>query len=128
MKLTTKLNLVLALAFVLALAVACALVYWLADGDANASLLGVIIGIAASFCLLCAVFNLALRKHVLTPIARVKGIAHQVSNGNLRGAELKVDGDDEIAEMLEAVNRMRRAMIKVVQLLRKHAPGARDAA
>ncbi len=128
MKLTTKLNLVLAFAFVLALALGGALVYWLTDGDAGSSLFGFVVGLAASFGLLCVVFNLALRKIVLTPIARVKGIANQVSDGNLRGAELKVGGDDEIADMLNAINRMRRALIKVVQLLRKHAPGTRDAA
>ncbi len=128
MKLTTKLNLVLALAFVLALAVGGALVYWLAEGDANASLLGFAAGFAVAFGLLCIALNFGVRKFVLTPIARVKGIAEQVSEGNLRGAELKAAGDDEIADMINAVNRMRRSMIRVVQLLRKHAPSTRNAA
>lgn len=128
MKLTTKLNLVLALAFVLALAVGGTLVYWLADGDASASLVGLATGLASAFSLLCLVLNLALRRHVLTPIGRVKGLADQVSDGNLRGPELKADGDDEIAEMLSAINRLRRTTIKLVQLLRKHVPDARDAA
>ena len=128
MKLTTKLNLVLAGAFVPALAIGGALAYWLADGAAMPALLGVAGALAVVFVLLGVVLQVALRKLVLTPIGRVKGIANQVSSGNLRGAELKADGDDEIAEMLNAINRMRRAMIKVIQLLRKHAPGNRDAA
>ena len=128
MTLTTKLNLTLALGFALALTVGGALTYLLAPADPLPGLLAVAIALAAAFVVLLVVLNLALRRHVLTPIARVKGLADQVSDGNLRGSELKADGDDEIAEMLTAINRLRRTTIKLVQLLRKHVPNARDAA
>ena len=127
MSLTTKLNLTLALGFALALPVGCAVAYLLAPTQPMAGLVAVAIGLAAAFAALLVVLNLALRRVVLKPIARVRGLAEQVTDGNLRGAELKADGDDEIAEMLDAINRLRRTMIRLVQLLRKHAPG-RDAA
>jgi nitrogen fixation/metabolism regulation signal transduction histidine kinase len=46
-------------------------------------------------------------------------MADEVSNGNLKGAEIKVTGKDELAEMSAAFNRMRRSVIKIVQLVRK---------
>ncbi len=128
MKLTTKLNLALAFAFVLALLVGGAVAYLLAPASPVTSLVAFAVALTAAFAVLLLVLNLALRRIVLTPLARVKGLAEQVSDGNLRGPELKADGDDEIADMLNAMNRMRRAMIKLVQLLRKHAPSTRNAA
>ena len=128
MSLTTKLNLILALAFALALLVGGVVAYLLAPAQPMASLVAFAVGLVAGFAALLPVLNLALRRLVLKPIARVRGLAEQVSDGNLRGAELKADGDDEIADMLDAINRLRRTMIKLVQLLRKHAPNSRDAA
>lgn len=128
MGLTTKLNLSLAFAFALALLVGGAVAYLLAPTPFMPTLVAVAVGLVAGFAALLLVLNLALLRLVLKPIARVRGLADQASDGNLRGAELKADGDDEIADMLDAINRMRRTMIKLVQLLRKHAPGSRDAA
>jgi nitrogen fixation/metabolism regulation signal transduction histidine kinase len=46
-------------------------------------------------------------------------MADEVSKGNLKSAEIKVTGKDELAEMSAAFNRMRRSVIKIVQLVRK---------
>ncbi len=56
---------------------------------------------------------------VLVPVSRITRMADEVSKGNLRDPEIKVSGKDEIAEMSFAFNRMRRSIIKIVQLLRK---------
>ena len=128
MKLTTRLNLTLALAFALALVVGGAVAFVFGPERPGASLAAVAVALAAAFAVLALVLNLALRRLVLRPLSRVKGLADQVTDGNLRGAELKADGSDEIADMLDAINRMRRTMIRLVQLLRKHAPSPRDAA
>ena len=128
MKLRSKLNLALALAFALALLVGGGTALVLAPERPAAGVVAVVAALTAAFAVLALVLNLALSRLVLKPLARVRGLAEQVSDGNLRGAELKADGSDEIADMLNAMNRMRRAMIRLVQLLRKHAPSTRNAA
>ena len=42
-------------------------------------------------------------------------MADEVSKGNLKSAEIKVSGKDELAEMTVAFNRMRRSVVKIVQ-------------
>ena len=63
--------------------------------------------------------NITLRKLVLKPVRRLTHLADEVSKGNLREAEIKVTGNDEIADMSRAFNRMRRSVIKIVQMMRK---------
>ena len=63
--------------------------------------------------------NIAIRKMVLVPVSRVTRMADEASKGNLKDPELKITGKDELAEMSAAFNRMRRSIIKIVQLLRK---------
>jgi len=78
-----------------------------------------LISLAAIFLLLFLVINITIRKLVLRPVSRLTRMADEVSKGNLKGAEIKVTGKDELAEMLTAFNRMRRSVIKIVQLVRK---------
>ena len=78
-----------------------------------------LISLAAIFLLLFLVINLTIRKLVLRPVSRLTRMADEVSKGNLKSAEIKVTGKDELAEMLAAFNRMRRSVIKIVQLVRK---------
>lgn len=95
---------------------------------ARKTFISFIFSLAMLFCVLFVVINIAIRKLVVKPVNRVTRMADQVSKGNLRDAELKVNGKDEIADMLLAFNRMRRSMIKLVQLLRKYNRGAKNAA
>jgi protein-histidine pros-kinase len=78
-----------------------------------------LISLAAIFLLLFLVINLTIRKLVLRPVSRLTRMADEVSKGNLKSAEIKVTGEDELAEMSAAFNRMRRSVIKIVQLVRK---------
>lgn len=78
-----------------------------------------LISLTAIFLLLFLVINITIRKLVLRPVSRLTRMADEVSNGNLKGAEIKVTGKDELAEMSAAFNRMRRSVIKIVQLVRK---------
>ena len=71
------------------------------------------------FLILFLVVNITLRKLVLKPVAQITHMADETSRGNLRSAEIKVTGKDEIAEMLRAFNRMRRSIIKLVQMMKK---------
>ena len=78
-----------------------------------------LVSMAIIFVILFFVLNITLRKLVLTPVRRATRLADEVSKGNLRDAEIKVTGNDEIADMLHAFNRMRRSVIKIVQLMRR---------
>lgn len=78
-----------------------------------------LISLVAIFLLLFLVINITIRKLVLRPVSRLTLMADEVSKGNLKSAEIKVSGKDELAEMTVAFNRMRRSVIKIVQLVRK---------
>lgn len=86
---------------------------------AQKTFISFLVSLAALFLLLFLVVNITIRKLVLKPVARITRLADAVSKGNLKDSELKEDGNDEIAEMTRAFNRMRRSLIKVIQLLRK---------
>lgn len=78
-----------------------------------------LVSMTVIFFILFLVINITLRKLVLKPVRRITRLAEEVSKGNLRDAELKVTGKDEIADMSRAFNRMRRSVIKIVQMMRK---------
>ena len=78
-----------------------------------------LVSLAVIFLLLFFVINITIRKLVLKPVSRITRMADEVSKGNLKSAEIKVTGKDELAEMSAAFNRMRRSVIKIVQLIRK---------
>jgi len=78
-----------------------------------------IVSMAVIFLILFLVINIVIRRLVLKPVSQIIRMADETSKGNLRSTEIKVTGKDEIAEMLHAFNRMRRSMIKLVQMLKK---------
>jgi methyl-accepting chemotaxis protein len=78
-----------------------------------------LVSLAVIFLLLFCIINITIRKLVLKPVSRITRMADEVSKGNLKSAEIKVTGKDELAEMSAAFNRMRRSVIKIVQLIRK---------
>jgi HAMP domain-containing protein len=86
---------------------------------AQKTFISFMISLAAIFLLLFLVINITIRKLVLRPVSRLTRMADEVSKGNLKSAEIKVTGKDELAEMSSAFNRMRRSVIKIVQLVRK---------
>ena len=86
---------------------------------AQKTFISFIVSMATIFLILFLVINITIRKLVLKPIMRVTHQAEQVSKGNLRDPEIKVTGNDEIADMSRAFNRMRRSVIKIVQMMRR---------
>ena len=86
---------------------------------ARKTFISFLISLAVIFLLLFFVINITIRKLVLKPVLRLTRMADELSKGNLNSAEIKVTGKDELAEMSAAFNRMRRSVIKVVQLMRK---------
>ena len=120
MNLTTRINLILAAIFLLGLVLVIAVVsYSLPAELAREILVSFIVSMAAIFLILFMVINIVIRRLVLKPVSQVVRMADEISNGNLRNPEIKVTGNDEIAEMLRAFNRMRRSMIKVAQMMQR---------
>lgn len=91
----------------------------LSDTLAGKTFVRYLISLIAIFLVLFLVLNFTIRKLVLTPVVRLTRMADEISQGNLKGVELKVSGEDELAEMSIAFNHMRRRIIKIVQLVRK---------
>lgn len=127
MKLITKINLILAATFLGALALGSTGFYFavidnpsLPADVARETFISFVLVLAGLCVALLVIINVAIRKLVLVPVSRVRLLAAKVGKGNLRDAEIKVSGNDELTEMTVAFNRMRRKIIKLVQLLRKH--------
>jgi methyl-accepting chemotaxis protein len=78
-----------------------------------------LISLALLFFVLFLVINIMLRRMVLKPVFMMTQMADDVSKGNIEGNELAVSGKDEIAELSQSFNRMRRSVIKIVQLFKK---------
>jgi protein-histidine pros-kinase len=86
---------------------------------ARKTFLSFIISLALLFLMLFLVINIMIRRLVLRPVSQITIMADKASKGNLRDAEIKVTGKDEISDMLRAFNRMRRSIIKIIQMMRK---------
>lgn len=71
------------------------------------------------FVALFIVINIAIRKLVLNPVNTLTKLADEASKGNLTDREIEIKGNDEIADMSRSFNRMRRSVIKIVQILKK---------
>lgn len=120
MNLTTRINLILGATFVIGLALVIVVGPYALPADlARCSFVGFVVSMAVIFLLLFVVINIAIRRLVLKPVSQVIRMADEISDGNLRNPEIKVTGNDEIAEMLRAFNRMRRSMIKLAQMMQR---------
>ena len=56
------------------------------------------------------VLNVLLTAFVIRPLGRITGVANQIADGNLEAAPIPVDSRDEIAELGNAVTRMREQL------------------
>ncbi|MDH3764151.1 MAG: HAMP domain-containing protein, partial [Gammaproteobacteria bacterium] len=86
-----------------------------------------LVSMAVIFLIIFLVINVVIRKLVLKPVSQIIRMADETSKGNLRTAEIKVTGNDEIADMLRAFNRMRRSIIKIVQMMKRMQAQAKAA-
>lgn len=65
------------------------------------------------------VLNMVLYFSVLKPVARLSTMAESISEGNLDVPELPVKGNDEIAVLAKAFNRMHRSLARAMQMLNR---------
>jgi HAMP domain-containing protein len=69
------------------------------------------------FIVSLVVLNAALYFTIAKPAARLSDMANRISLGDLEVPELPVKGRDEIADLAEAFNRMRRSLVTAMKML-----------
>ncbi|HLH38690.1 MAG TPA: DUF3365 domain-containing protein [Bryobacteraceae bacterium] len=69
------------------------------------------------FALSLVVLNVALYTLIARPAARLSQMANRISLGDLDTPELPVTGKDEVADLAESFNRMRRSLVAAMKML-----------
>jgi protein-histidine pros-kinase len=88
-----------------------------AQERANRTFVAFILGLAFAFALMLALLNLLLHYSIVKPIRRIAAMATDVSLGNMAAPELEPRGKDEMAQLTEAFNRMRRSLANAMRML-----------
>ena len=82
--------------------------------DAFRTLLATLVGV---FALTLLILNLLLRFVVIRPLRELSAMADQVSMGNMEAAEVKVAGNDEVAQLASSFGRMKISLRKALAML-----------
>jgi protein-histidine pros-kinase len=85
--------------------------------NAEAALRTFMISFAALFIAVFIILNLLLRFLIVRPIIKLSHMADAVSLGDFSEPELPEKGRDQIARLGQSFNRMRRSLVKAMQLL-----------
>lgn len=70
------------------------------------------------FIALFVALNIMIRKMIIQPVADLTVLAYELSKGKVDAEEPKVKGNDEIASLTASFNRMRRSVIKLLDLMK----------
>ena len=89
----------------------------LAIKNANNAFVTFISSLALVFAVLFIVLNVMLTQLIVEPITQLSAIAEQISKGKVNVAELQTSGRDEVAQLGQAFNRMRRSLEKAISLI-----------
>ena len=73
--------------------------------------------LAGVFALTLLILNLLLRFVVIRPLRELSAMADQVSLGNMDAAEVKVAGNDEVAQLASSFGRMKISLRKALAML-----------
>ena len=87
--------------------------------NANRAFVTFISSLALVFALLFVVLNIMLTQLIVEPITDLSLAADQISKGQVNIAELPAKGKDEVAQLGQAFNRMRRSLEKAISLIDK---------
>ena len=71
------------------------------------------------FAVLFVLLNMMLTMLIVQPITQLSEAADQISKGKLDIAELPASGKDEVSQLGQAFNRMRRSLEKAISLIDK---------
>jgi HAMP domain-containing protein/type II secretory pathway pseudopilin PulG len=84
---------------------------------ANDAFRGLIISFVAVALVMLIALNVVLTLAVTRPVQRLAATADDVSKGNLDAADFKAGTNDEIGILGDAFNRMRRSLLRALQML-----------
>ena len=87
--------------------------------NANRAFVTFMTSLAIVFAALFVILNIMLTQLIIDPMTRLSDAADQISRGKADVAELLTKGDDEVAQLGQAFNRMRRSLQKAISLIEK---------
>ena len=87
--------------------------------NANRAFVTFMSSLTVVFAVLFVVLNMMLTALIVQPITRLSHAADQISKGRLEAAEFPNTGRDEVSQLGQAFNRMRRSLEKAIALIEK---------
>jgi HAMP domain-containing protein len=74
-------------------------------------------GLVIVFAVVLLLLNLLLNYVIIRPMRRISATATEVSLGNMDAPEIEPKGRDEVSELAQAFNRMRRSLANAMRML-----------
>jgi len=87
--------------------------------NANRAFVTFISSLALVFAAVFVILNIMLTQLIVEPITELSAAAEHISKGQVNIAELPAKGKDEVAQLGQAFNRMRRSLEKAISLIDK---------
>jgi protein-histidine pros-kinase len=87
--------------------------------NANRAFVTFMTSLAVVFAALFVILNVMLTQLIIDPMTRLSDAAEQISKGKGDVPDLLTKGDDEVAQLGQAFNRMRRSLQKAISLIEK---------
>ncbi|HEY2337619.1 MAG TPA: DUF3365 domain-containing protein [Burkholderiales bacterium] len=87
--------------------------------NANHAFVTFMTSLTAVFAVLFVILNIMLGAMIVQPITQLSHVADQISKGRMDAAEFPVKGRDEVSQLGQAFNRMRRSLQKAIALIDK---------
>jgi len=87
--------------------------------NANRAFVTFMSSLTVVFAVLFVLLNMMLTALIVQPITQLSEAADQISKGKLDIAELPAKGKDEVSQLGQAFNRMRRSLEKAISLIDK---------
>ncbi len=87
--------------------------------NANRAFVTFMTSLAIVFAALFVILNIMLSQLIIEPMTRLSDVAEQISKGKADVPELVTQGGDEVAQLGQAFNRMRRSLQKAISLIEK---------
>jgi nitrate/nitrite-specific signal transduction histidine kinase len=75
--------------------------------------------LAVVFAWLFGILNMMLTQLIIEPITQLSDAAEHISKGKVDVPELSTSGRDEVAQLGQSFNRMRRSLQKAISLIDK---------
>jgi len=87
--------------------------------NANHAFVTFMTSLTVVFAVLFVILNIMLSAMIVQPITQLSRAADQISKGRMDAAEFSDSGKDEVSQLGQAFNRMRRSLSKAIALIDK---------